>query len=81
MVRSLIQALGGPAVVAKWVSKRGRKIDGDTVTAWGLPGRGIPWRWRATIREMAEAQNLELTAQWEMELALTPSDRKERAAS
>jgi hypothetical protein len=72
MVRTLIQALGGPAVVTRWANAHGPgriQDDGDTVQAWMLRDR-IPWRWRATIRAMAEDRGLNLTGEWEEALAL-----------
>ena len=85
MVRDLIQALGGPAVVTRWANAHGPghpiADDGDTVQAWMLRDR-IPWRWRATIRAMAEARGLSLTKDHLDALALmAPSSEQDRAAS
>lgn len=74
MIDELIKDLGGPQVVAEWISDRspdGKVITGDAVTAWYMDGRkNIPWRWRALVLEMAKTKNVVLTKSQMRELAL-----------
>jgi hypothetical protein len=66
MVRDLIIRLGGPAKIAAWC---GKELNGNAVTAWGLRNQ-IPWKWRASIREMARSHSVRLSKHDEAALAL-----------
>lgn len=82
MVRDLIQALGGPAVVSEWATKHGPGVlRADTVYVWISAGRGVPWRWRATIHAMAKEKGLVLTEDQLDALALMAPVERDRAAS
>ena len=48
-----IKALGGPRELADRLSRESRStVSRTAVSNWRLPGRGIPWRWRAVIEKM-----------------------------
>jgi hypothetical protein len=66
VVRKLIAKLGGPTMIAAWC---GDNLTGNAVTAWGLRDK-IPWRWKATIKAMAEEKQVALSAKEQVVLSL-----------
>ena len=58
--RQLIAALGGIAVVAAATSAKPKAI-----SAWGLPGRGIPHKHKPAIARLAAERAIDLpTGYW-----------------
>jgi len=68
MIRDLIHKLGGPSAVAAWC---GPTVNGNAVTAWILRDH-IPWKWRASVRALADSKGIELNAREQKALSLTP---------
>lgn len=50
---SIIKALGGPTAVARSLGD-----DISTAVVWNWTRRGIPWRWRPAVADLAKGRDI-----------------------